>query len=123
MSISVLATPAAGWRPPTQVAVGPRPPQPVKPTEPDWQDYAARERWREAILAFLRSDWRKSFDMWKVLNAIVAESCQRSKFDVRAATYEALGELMQLRRERAVYRHRRRWIAILDLETPLPPLD
>ena len=122
MSISILATPAAAWRPPKQVAVGLLPPQPVKLTEPDWQDYAARERWREAILAYLRSDWRKNFEMWKVLNAIVAESRQGSKFDVRAATYEALAELMQLRRERVVYRHRRRWISILDLETPLPPL-
>jgi len=118
-----LITPVAGWRPPRPLAASPSPAPSRKPAEPDWQDYAARERWREAILAFLRSDWRKSFDMWKVLNAIVAESCQRSKFDVRAATYEALGELMQLRRERAVYRHRRRWIAILDMKTPLPPLD
>jgi hypothetical protein len=61
--------------------------------------------------------------MWDVLNEIVAESRQRSRFDTRAATFEALQELMALRRERAVYRHRRRWIAILDLETPLPPLD
>ena len=57
------------------------------------------------------------------MNQIIGESCQRSRFDVRAATYEALQELMALRRERAVYRHRKRWIAILDLETPLPPLD
>ena len=77
----------------------------------------------EAILAFLRTDRRKCFDLWRVLNQIVSESCQCCRFDVRAATFEALGELMQLRRERAVYRHRRRWIAILDLETPLPPLD
>ena len=59
--------------------------------------------------------------MWTVLNVIVAESCQPTRFDVRAATYEALAELMQLRRERVVYRRRRRWIAILDVETPLPP--
>lgn len=124
MSIAVLATPAAAWRPPAQAGVQPGHLQePPRPTDPDWRDYAEQELWREAIIAFLRSDWRKSFDMWKVLNEIVGESCQRSRFDVRAATFEALGELMQLRRERAVYRHRRRWIAILDLETPLPLLD
>ena len=123
MSIAILATPVAGWQPPTQAAAGPRPPQPRPPADPDWRDFAARERWREAIIAFLRTDRRKCFKMWEVLNEIVAESCQRSRFDVRAATFEALGELIQLRRERAVYRHRRRWIAILDLETPLPPLD
>jgi hypothetical protein len=120
---SEFVTPVAGWRPPRPSAAPPSPPPPSKPAEPDWQDYASRELWRQAIIAYLRSDWRKSFEMWGVLNAIVAESCQRSRFDVRAATYEALAELMQLRRERAVFRYRRRWIAILDMKTPLPPLD
>ena len=119
---NAFVTPVAGWRPPLP-AKKPLTPPPSKPAEPDWQDYAARERWREAIIAYLRTDRRKCFELWRVLNEIVAESCQGSRFDVRAATFEALGELMQLRRERAVYRHRRRWIAILDLETPLPPLD
>lgn len=124
MSIAILVTPAAGWRPSEHRPAEPRHiPQSARPTQPDWREYAARERWREAIIAFLRSDRRKCFKMWEVLNQIIAESCQRSRFDVRAATFEALGELMALRRERAVYRHRRRWIAILDLETPLPQSD
>ena len=124
MSISILATPAAGWQPAKHRPAEPRHVQQSAPaTQPDWRDYAARELWREAIIAFLRTDHRKSFKMWDVLNQIIGESCQRSRFDVRAATYEALQELMALRRERAVYRHRRRWVAILDLETPLPPLD
>ena|ERR1035438_5846207 len=124
MSIAILATPAAAWQPAKHRPAEPRHiQQSAPPTQPDWRDYAARELWREAIIAFLRTDWRKCFKMWDVLNEIVAESCQRSRFDVRAATYEALQELMALRRERAVYRHRKRWIAILDLETPLPPLD
>jgi hypothetical protein len=124
MSIAILATPAACWQPAKHRPAEPRHiQQSAPPAQPDWRDYAARELWREAIIAFLRTDHRKSFKMWDVLNQIVGESCQRSRFDVRAATFEALGELMQLRRERAVYRHRRRWVAILDLETPLPPLD
>jgi hypothetical protein len=120
--LNAFISPVAGWQPPLPVKK-PSPPPPSKPAEPDWRDYAAEERWREAIIAYLRTDRRKSFDMWRVLNSLVGESCQPSRFDVRAATFEALGELMQLRRERAVYRHRRRWIAILDLETPLPLLD
>jgi hypothetical protein len=124
MSIAILVTPVAAWQPAKHRPAEPRHiQQSAPPTQPDWRDYAARELWREAIIAFLRTDHRKSFKMWDVLNQVVAESCQRSRFDVRAATYEALQELMALRRERAVYRHRKRWIAILDLETPLPPLD
>jgi hypothetical protein len=119
---NAFVTPAAGWRLPSPPKT-PREAATDTPVKPDWREYAGRERWREAILSFLRSDPRKCFKMWEVLNEVVGESCQRSRFDVRAATFEALGELMQLRRERAVYRHRRRWIAILDLETPLPPLD
>jgi hypothetical protein len=124
MSIAILATPTAAWQPAKQRPAEPRhSQQTAPPTQPDWRDYAARELWREAIIAFLRTDHRKSFKMWDVLNQIVGESCQRSRFDVRAATYEALQELMALRRERAVYRHRKRRVAILDSETPLPPLD
>ena len=120
---SAFIVPVAGWQQPLSANM-PLTLPPGKPAaEPDWRDYASRELWRQAIIAYLRSDWRKSFEMWGVLNAIVAESCQRSRFDVRAATYEALAELMQLCRDRAVYRHRRRWIAILDMETPLPPAE
>ncbi len=123
IAFGVFSSPVAGWKPRHPPAVAPLPARMTKPAEPDWRDYAGRELWREAIIAYLRTDHRKCFRMWKVLNEIVGESCQQSRFDVRAATFEALGELMQLRRERAVYRHRRRWIAILDLTTPLPVLD
>jgi hypothetical protein len=123
IAFNVLSPPVAGWIPCDPPVVTPLPAQATKPAEPDWRDYAGRELWREAIIAFLRTDRRKCFKMWDVLNKIVGESCQRSRFDTRAATFEALGELMQLRRERAIYRHRRRWIAILDLETPLLPID
>lgn len=123
--INALVSPIAGWRPTL-----PEKEQPTGCTQandaaanPDWRDYAGQEHWREAIVAYLRTDHRKSFPLWKVLNEIVGESCQPSRFDVRAATFEALAELMQLRRERAVYRYQRGLIAILDVDTPLPPLD
>ena len=124
MSISVLATPAAGWRPPVQAtAAQARQQQPPQPTEPDWQDYAAQERWEEAILAYLRADWRKTFKMWSVINEIVSESCQQTRFDTRAATFEVLAEVMRLRRERVIFRYKRKWIASLDSGPPIIPLE
>ena len=98
-------------------------PPPSRPAEPDWQDYAAEERWADAIITFLRADWRKSFPMWTVINAIVAESQQQSRFDVRAATFEVLAEVMRLRRERVIFRYKRNWIANLDNGIPLIPLE
>ena len=122
MSISLLATPASAWRPTVQqsrkTALLPRP---EKPSEPDWQDYAADERWADAIISYLRADYHRTFLLWKVVNAIVAESGQGSRFDVRAATFECLQELMRLRRERRVFRYKRKWIAILDAAVPIVP--
>lgn len=124
MSISVLATPAAAWRPPTHATAAPaRKQQAPQPTGPDWRDFAARERWEEAIVAYLRVDWRKTFRMWSVINEIVAESCQQSRFDTRAAAFEVLQEVMRLRRERVIFRYKRKWIAILDSGPPSIPLS
>jgi len=57
-----------------------------------------------------------------VINSIVAESCQQSRFDVRAATFEVLQEVMRLRRERVIFRYKRKWIASLDSGSPIIPL-
>jgi hypothetical protein len=115
--MDTLITPLAAWRPPLP-AKHPAPlPPPRKPAEPDWCDHAAQEHWAEAVVAYLRSDWRKKFPLWTVINEIVAESCPRSRFDVRAATFEVLGEVMRLRRERVIFRFQRQWIAILPLES------
>ena len=97
--------------------------QPPQPSEPDWCDFAAQERWEEAILAYLRADWRKTFRMWSVINEIVAESGQQSRFDTRAATFEVLAEVMRLRRERVIFRYKRKWIASLDSGQPIIPLE
>ena len=120
MNISVLSTPAAGWRPPVQATAVQARHQPQ--TLPDWCDFAAEERWEEAILAYLRADWRKTFKMWSVINEIVAESRQQTRFDTRAATFEVLAEVMRLRRERVIFRYRRKWIASLDSGSPIIPL-
>ncbi len=101
----------------------PLPPQPCEPEKADWRDHAAQERWEEAIIAYLRTDWRTTFKMWTVINEIVRESRQRSRWDVRAATFEVLREVMRLRRERVIFRYKKRWIAILDSGVPIIPLE
>jgi hypothetical protein len=61
--------------------------------------------------------------MWSVINQIVAESCQQNRFDTRAATFEVLAEVMRLRRERVIFRYKRKWIASLDSGQPNIPLN
>lgn len=90
---------------------------------PTWREFAADENWREAIIAYLRTDWRRSYKMWSLINEIVGESCQRSRFDLRAATFECLREMMSLRRERVIIRYRRKWVAILDNGVPVIPFE
>jgi hypothetical protein len=124
MSIGIFITPASVWRPPVQATAPPaHQQQPPRPTAPDWCDFAAEERWEEAILAYLRADWRKTFKMWSVINEIVAESRQQTRFDTRAATFEVLAEVMRLRRERVIFRYKRKWIASLDSGSPIIPLE
>ena len=119
--VSAFVSPVAGWRPPLPETKSLTPPQSI-PAEPDWCDFAAQERWEEAILAYLRADWRKAHRLWTVVNCIVAESRQQSRFDTRAATFEVLQEVMRLRRERVIFRYRRKWIAILDSGPPIIPM-
>lgn len=120
--LDIFVAPPSSWRPPA------REPKPsvktinVQPQSPDWRDHAAAENWEDAILGYLREDWRTNHRLWKVINTIVAESQQQSRFDVRAATFECLQELMRLRRERKVFRYRREWIAILDPDLVVPLL-
>jgi hypothetical protein len=121
MSIGLFVAPASAWRSPAQAPATPA--LPPHPSEPDWRDHAAEERWAEAVISFLRADWRKTFRLWTVINSIVAESCQQSRFDVRAATFEVLQEVMRLRRERVIFRYKRKWIAILDSGQPIIPLE
>ena len=120
--LNTFVDPLAVWRPPLPAKNPARPPIP-EAAQPDWRDLAAEEQWAEAIVGFLRSDWRKYFRLWTVVNTLVAESRQRSRFDVRNATYECLQELMRLRRERVVFRYKRQWVSILDNGVPVTPLE
>lgn len=119
---NAFISPVAGWQPPSPAKQS-LPPPPSKSAEPDWRDFAAQERWEEAILAYLRADSRKTFRMWSVINEIVSESLQQNRFDTRAATFEVLAEVMRLRRERVIFRFKRKWIAILDSGQPIIPLE
>ena len=124
--IDAFVSPVAGWQPPSprrMLRVAPPLPPPQPPASASWQEYAAEERWRESVIAYLRSDWRKTFPLWRVVNDVVRQSGQRSRADVRAASFEVLQEIMLLRREKVLIRYRKRWIAILDLETQLNPVE
>jgi len=120
--IDSFIAPVAGWQKPhsDQSAMVCPPPSSSAPT---WQDFAANEDWREAVVAYLRSDWRRAFKMWSVINDVVGESCQGSRFDVRAASFEVLQEVLQLRRERKIIRFKRRWIAILAAGNEVIPVE
>ena len=120
--ISTFVSPLAGWQQPLPAKKVLTPP-PEQPAEADWRDHAAEERWAEAVISFLRADWRKTFPLWTVVNSIVAKSCQQKRSEVRAANFEVLAEVMRLRRERVIFRYKRKWIAILDSGRPIIPLE
>jgi hypothetical protein len=58
-----------------------------------------------------------------VINSVVAESRQQTRFDMRNATFEVLQEVMRRRRERVIFRFKRKWIAIMDSGQPIIPLE
>jgi hypothetical protein len=122
--MTAFVQPVSTWHPPAQAGIKPgRPQESPQPAEPDWCDLAAEERWAEAIISFLRTDWRKTFPLWTVINSVVAESRQQTRFDTRNATFEVLQEVMRRRRERVIFRFKRKWIAIMDSGQPIIPLE
>jgi|ERR1035437_652021 hypothetical protein len=122
--MTAFVQPVSTWHPPAQAGIKPgRPQEPPQPAEPDWCDLAAEERWAEAIISFLRTDWRKTFPLWTVINSVVAESRQQTRFDMRNATFEVLQEVMRRRRVRVIFRFKRKWIAIMDSGQPIIPLE
>jgi hypothetical protein len=74
----------------------------------DWADLAAEQRWEEAIVAYLEANGKTP--LWRVVNSVVAESRPTTRSTGRAATKEALADMMLLIRQRRVKRHRRRWV-------------
>ncbi len=121
MSVAILVQPASTWRP--YVPPVPKPGNMARRAEPerDWEDLAADEDWTGAILGFLRKNWRGKHLLWHVIDAVVAESRPEARCLVRRATREALSAMMELIRQRRVMRHRRRWVAALELPAELQP--
>ena len=88
-----------------------------------WEDLARKQMWTEAILAYLRQNWRGGVPFWPLINKLVAESLPASRAETRANTKATLAALMELVRQRRVMRFRQKTVAILDLQQAIVPLD
>jgi hypothetical protein len=113
MSLSFLIQPTAIWKPYLHPIPKPSP-KPRQWQEPElgWADLAAEQRWSEAIVAYLKANGKTL--LWRVVNALVAESRPATRSLRRSATGEALSAMMRLVRERRIKRHRRRWVSAFD---------
>jgi len=92
------------------------------PKQPSWEDFAAAEDWASAVVAYLRSKPRQIARYWEVVNAVVGESSQASRWGVRSATLDVLEALKKLRHERTIMRFRRRQLVLIE-STPIIPLE
>jgi hypothetical protein len=113
---SVLVQPAATWSAPAHKPTA-RPLVVRPPRQTGWEEHAANQDWELAVLEFLRRDWRKTFRLWEVVNQIVEASSPLNRREVRSVTLEVLQAVMRLRRQKRVFRFRRKWLAFLDFET------
>ena len=76
-----------------------------------WERYAAEENWEAALVGFLEDRWWDKLPLWHTVNAVVAESGQAGRADVRRATKETLAALMDLIKQGRVVRFKRCWVA------------
>jgi hypothetical protein len=122
MSFDSLIQPPATWRPYLHPIPKPSPkPRPWQEPELGWADFATDGNWSEAIVAYLKVNWRGRHGLWTVVNTLVTETRPTTRSVAREATKEALRSMMALIRERRVMRHRRRWVAALELPVELQP--
>jgi len=122
--MDTLIMPAAGWRPPTRSIPTGSPRSTAKKPEPrHWAEAAFQERWQDAVLGFLRERRRDAVPYWEVVNGVVGESCQATRWEVRFATRGILTAVKTLLHERRILRYRRRYLAILDLGGEIVPLE
>jgi len=120
--MTFLVQPAATWQPPNRTALKAcveRPPQ----KRASWEDLAAEERWEEAIIEFLKANWRGKVLLWHVINRVVAESQPECRWQVREMTTAALRAMTGLIRQKRVMRFHRRWVAALELPFETVPID
>ena len=121
MSISIFTTPASCWRPPIAGQIKASPPQTAQRQE-TWEDFAQESRWPEAVLLFLKSSECGRILLWRMINGIVAESLPANRRATRRTAKEVLKATMQLVREGLVLRHRRKWVALIDIGREMVPL-
>jgi hypothetical protein len=121
MSISAIISPV--WVRPYVSA--PHRPQPRKqvPQSRSWEDLASEELWEEALVAYLRQNWRGRHRMWCVLNMVVAEATPECRWQTRDFTREALKALTRLVRQGRVLRHQKKWLATLEPPHEVVPLE
>jgi hypothetical protein len=96
-------------------------PRPWQEPELRWADLAAEGNWSEAVVAYLKVNWRGRHCLWAVVNTLVAETRSATRSLAREAIKEALHSMMQLIRDRRVMRYKRRWVAALELPAELQP--
>jgi hypothetical protein len=121
MSIYALISPLPTWQAPSAIPVRPPARQIVSEVE-TWEDHAAAKDWTNAVLAYLRAKPRGVANDWDAVNAIVSESGQATRWEVRLATLEVLETLKALRHERQVLRYRHRQLALIESD-PIIPLE
>ena len=80
----------------------------------DWCDLSFERDWSAAILAYLRERSRETIPLWRMVNAVSAESLPRNRPEERARRKEILAALSGLIKEKRVFRWRRKNVAILD---------
>jgi hypothetical protein len=120
-----FVTPLAGWQQSrASSAVTPRPTQTLpKLGSRDWRDYAGEEAWESAIIGYLREHRRAPVKYWQVVNVLVAESMQASRWEVRYATRQLLAAIQSLLIARRIMRFRRTYLAILDTGDEIVSLE
>jgi len=120
--MTFFVQPVATWRPPSNPpAKAPLQRPGRRPT--CWEDLAAEERWEEAIIEFLKANWRGKVLLWHVINRVVAESQPECRWQVREMTTAALRAMTGLIRQKRVMRFHRRWVAALELPFETVPID
>jgi len=113
--IDLLVPPPSTWSAP-KLKPAATPLSRSRPAPPvTWQQLAAKEEWEAAILGYLQQYWRATHPLWRMINEIVAQSHQPSRSAIRAAAKEVLAIVMKLRRERRIFRYRRKLVATLDV--------
>jgi len=120
--MTFFVQPPATWRPPSGPPAKAGVPRPAL-KRACWEDLAAEERWEDAIVEFLRVNWRGKILLWHVINRIVAESRPECRWQVRSLTKQVLRAMNGLIRQKRVMRFQRRWVAALELPFETEPID